>query len=277
MRAYAADLADWGAFLRGRGIEILAARVLDARAYALSLGERGLARATVARRFAALRAFYEDRRDASSLAVPTGDGGPNPFEGLRAPPGRRPLPRVLAEPDVRKLLDGARDGLPARDRAILEVLYSTGMRVGEATAARVGDLDLDARVFRVHGKGGKERLVPVGRPAAEALEAAFREGPAPAGAPLFRNRRGGALSARSVRRIVTRALRVVGLPDAASPHTFRHSFATHMLDRGADLRVVQELLGHASIQTTQIYTHVSAERLRAVHAAAHPRGGGSGT
>ncbi|MCI0342871.1 MAG: tyrosine-type recombinase/integrase [Planctomycetales bacterium] len=223
----------------------------------------------MARRYAALRTFYEDRRDA-------GAADENPFEGLRAPAGRRPLPRVLAEPDVRRLLDGAREGLPARDRAILEVLYSTGMRVGEATAARVGDLDLETNVCRVHGKGGKDRLVPVGRPAAEALAAWLAETPAPATAALFRNRRGGALSARSVRRIVVRALRAVGLPGAASPHTFRHSFATHMLDRGADLRVVQELLGHASIQTTQIYTHVSAERLRAIHAAAHPRGGGSG-
>jgi integrase/recombinase XerC len=180
---------------------------------------------------------------------------------------------VLSEVDVRQVLDGpdATD-LSDRDRAICELLYATGIRVSELAGMRIGDVDLPQLTVRVMGKGRKERLVPMGRSAAAALEAWMQARGGDERDALFLNRRGGRLTARSVRRVVTKALQSAGLAGAGSPHTFRHSFATHLLDHGADLRVVQELLGHASVATTQRYTHVSAERLRSAYEAAHPHG-----
>ena len=268
LRAYGADLADWTAWCAARGLGLTGAAALDARAYLVDLGRRGLAPATVARHVASLRAFHDALGDAER----------NPFRGVRPPRVPRRLPRVLSETDVGRLLDRPTPdapGLSARDRAICELLYATGIRVSECAGLTLDDLDLAQGAIRVLGKGGKERLVPVGRSAAAALTAwlalrATADRQPQTANRVFLNHRGGPLTSRSVRRVVTRALAAAGLAGAGSPHTFRHSFATHLLDHGADLRVVQELLGHASVATTQRYTHVSAERLRRAYDAAHP-------
>ena len=232
----------------------------------------------MARRVAALRKFYDHLTETGSVED-------NAFRRIRPPRVPRRLPRVLSQREVEQLLDGPTGQLSARDRAICELLYATGIRVSELAGLTLVDVDLAEATVRVMGKGRKERLVPVGRSAAVALHTWMHDrsthaaGSLTAGpssedpsAPLFLNRRGGPLTARSVRRVVTKALATVGLAGAGSPHTFRHSFATHLLDNGADLRVVQELLGHASVATTQRYTHVSAERLRRAYEKAHPHG-----
>jgi integrase/recombinase XerC len=221
---------------------------------------------------------------------------------LREDPGRallrprRParLPRTLAESPLGAALDRLPCATPAdrRDRALLELLYSSGLRVGEAAQLRLGQLDRAERTVRVCGKGDKERVVPVGRRALEAIAAMLgdragdgggrrRGGPAGAGAggrgggggdaPLFRNAAGGRLTARSMQRIVAARLAGLGPGAGATPHALRHSFASHLLDRGAELRAIQELLGHASLASTQVYTRVSPARLRRAYAQAHPR------
>lgn len=264
LRAYATDLADWCGFCAERGADPVAGTALDARAFLMVLGERGLAASTVARRLAALRTFYDDHHGS--------DG--NPFRKVRPPRIPKRLPKVLSENDMQQLLDGsAIEGLSTRDRAVCELLYATGIRVSECSGLGLGDVDLAGGTVKVLGKGNKERLVPLGRSAAVAIHAWMHERRGGSGSSaLFLNTRGGALTARSLRRVVSRALSAAGLSGAGSPHTFRHSFATHLLDHGADLRVVQELLGHASVATTQRYTHVSAERLRQAYTAAHPHG-----
>ncbi|MHC5019840.1 MAG: site-specific tyrosine recombinase/integron integrase [Planctomycetota bacterium] len=266
LRAYATDLADWCGFCAERGADPVDATPLDARAFLMVLSERGLAASTVARRLAALRTFYDDQHGADA----------NPFRKVRPPRIPKRLPKVLSENDMQQLLDGsAVEGLSTRDRAVCELLYATGIRVSECAGLQVEDVDLEGATVRVLGKGNKERLVPLGRSAAVAIHAWLHErevAGAPSRGALFLNKRGGPLTARSVRRVVSRALAAAGLSGAGSPHTFRHSFATHLLDNGADLRVVQELLGHASVATTQRYTHVSADRLRRAYTAAHPHG-----
>jgi integrase/recombinase XerC len=271
--AYRRDLADFEAFLvRRRGepprVETIAEE--DVRAYLASLTRRGLAARTVARRLATLKSF---RRYLTSRSVAGLEAGPE----LRGPRLPRRLPRFLPEEDLARLLDdGHWEEEPAgrRDRAVIEVLYGTGIRLGELTGLRVRDLSEAGGLLSVRGKGNKERRVPMGEKAREALAAYRRElGPRLPTDPLFPGRR-GSLSPRTVQRIVTRHLRRVAQRAKLSPHLLRHSFATHLLDRGAELRAVQELLGHASLASTQVYTHVTQERLRAVHAQAHPRGTG---
>lgn len=231
------------------------------------------------------------RRKASSLRsffkfhIREGNMVDNPFAGVRLPKLERKLPTVLSKDQVLRLLDapkakskGAFDVYAsARDRAILEVLYSTGMRVGELAALDMADLDLNEGFVKVMGKGRKERLCLLGSPAVGAIRSAaqlripkaFIEDPDPA--PLFLNRNGTRYSARSVERRLKHHLIAANLDPGITPHTLRHSFATHLLDAGADLRGVQELLGHASLSTTQIYTHVSIERLKEAYDKAHPR------
>lgn len=231
------------------------------------LAERGLGSTTLARHLSSMRSFFRWMEERGLIDQ-------NPTVQLRGPRQARRLPRYLEETEVEALLSAPQDEDPegARDRAILEVLYSTGCRVSELVALNEGHLDLRRGVVLLQGKGKKERIGMLGRPAIEALQQYLmsksvrrldREA-------LFLNRFGSRLTDRSVRRILNRCLARAGIHRECSPHTFRHSFATHLLRRGADLRTVQELLGHASLGSTQIYTHVSLERLRALYQQAHP-------
>jgi site-specific recombinase XerD len=258
------------------------------RAYLAELDGRGLSRATIASRVAALRSFY---RFARRQGWVEGD----PWAVVVTPRRSSRLPRVLEVGDVEQLLDAVdgsaghavaepwRDDVSAaielRDRAIVEVTYAAGLRVSEVAAARLPDVDVARGEIRVLGKGRKERMGMLGGPARDALEAYLRQGrPVLAASPrgdasdaLFLGTGGRALGTRAVRMRIDRLVRRAGLPARTTPHTLRHSFASHMLEGGADLRVVQELLGHASLSTTQVYTHVSPGRLRTSYRAAHPR------
>jgi len=267
--AYLGDVRDFARWAARGGLTGPAdVRALHLRRYVAHLTTRRYAKRTVARKVAALRRYFRWSRRSGRLA---GD----PSSSLRAPAGEGRLPRVLPAAELDQLLDGAGpDGEPPwrrrRDDAVLEVLYGSGVRVGELCGLDVDHVDLRAGAVVVRGKGAKERRVPLGDVAVEALAAwlAVRADvvAADAGRALFGNERGRRLTPRDVRRIVDRRS-----PTPTHPHALRHSFATHLLDGGADLRVVQELLGHSDVATTQRYTHVSAERLRAVYAEAHPR------
>jgi tyrosine recombinase XerC len=248
------------------------------RRYLAHLHARGLAAASLQRKVATLRSCFRYLRRRGLVAT-------DPAALLDAPKGERRLPVVLKPRQVEALLAAPRtaDAVGLRDRAVLELLYATGMRVGELSGLKLADLDLAARTVRVMGKGGKERQVPFGAPAAAALSAYLDGGrslmlPAPGAdaAPgavdaLFLNRRARPLTARDARALLARYRVGTDVPKGTSPHTLRHSFATHLLEGGADLREVQELLGHAALTTTQTYTHVSKERLRRVYEQAHPR------
>ena len=233
------------------------------RRYLASLGTRKLARATIARKVAALRSYF-------SWLVRQGRLGSDPTRTLRAPSGGGRLPRVLSKGEMNSLLDvGAETAVDRRDLAVLELLYAAGLRVSELCGLDRGDVDLRHRTVTVLGKGGKQRRVPVHDAAVAALEAWLREGRDDMEGPpeaAFVNRRGARLGPRDVRRILDRRS-----TSPTHPHALRHTYATHLLDGGADLRVVQELLGHASLATTQVYTHVSKERLRSVYGNTHPR------
>jgi len=241
------------------------------RLYLGALADDGLAPGSLARHLASLRAFFRWCEERGHVDA-------NPATALRSPRRGRRLPRYLEEEEVDKLL-AAPDGTAThdlRDRALLEMLYSSGCRVSELVALDEADLDLARGLVRLRGKGRKERLGMVGRPAVDALNRYLAEKGnlgLDRGA-LFLNRDGGRLTDRSVRRVLDRCLQRAGIARSCSPHTLRHSFATHLLRRGADLRTVQELLGHASLGTTQIYTHVSLEGLRSLYRQAHPLGGG---
>jgi integrase/recombinase XerC len=236
---------------------------------------RGLAASSIARKGAALRALFRFLARRGLVAE-------DPAAGLGVPRGPRRLPVVLKVRQVDRLLAGPRpvDPVGLRDRAVLELLYATGIRVGELCGLRLDDVDLGADTVRVLGKGAKQRVVPFGEPARAALldylaggrSAMLPEGEAPAGREaLFFNRRRRPMTQRDVRGMLERYRVAAGAPAGTSPHTLRHSFATHLLEGGADLRAVQELLGHVALTTTQTYTHVSNERLRRVYEQAHPR------
>jgi integrase/recombinase XerC len=236
---------------------------------------RGLAASSIARKGAALRALFRFLARRGLVAE-------DPAAGLGVPRGPRRLPVVLKARQVDRLLAGPRpvDPVGLRDRAVLELLYATGIRVGELCGLRLDDVDLAADTVRVLGKGAKQRVVPFGEPARAALldylaggrSAMLPEREAPAGQEaLFFNRRRRPMTQRDVRGMLERYRVAAGAPAGTSPHTLRHSFATHLLEGGADLRAVQELLGHVALTTTQTYTHVSNERLRRVYEQAHPR------
>ncbi len=238
------------------------------RRYVAWLSSKGYAPGTIARRLASLRSFYRFQRRRGVMAA-------DPSGGLRNPKQPKRLPKMLKVEDVIRLLDGlATDtAFGVRDRAMFETLYGGGLRVSELVGLNLDDLDLETQLLRVRGKGRRERLCPVGVMAADwigrwkVLRTPKRmDEPA-----VFLNRFGTRLTTRSVARLLEEHLVKLGLDPAASPHTLRHSFATHLLDRGADLRSVQELLGHRSLSTTQIYTHVSQERLLDAYAHSHPR------
>ena len=262
--AYVSDLCSFAQWMDRGGVTIPAeVDRLHLRRYLASLGTRRLARATVARKAAALRCYF-------AWAVRQGHLAADPARSLRAPSGKGRLPRVLSNGEVGTLLDrpGSSD-LDRRDRAVLELLYAAGLRVSELCGLDRRGVDLRARTVTVLGKGGKERRVPIHDRAVLALREWLDDGranlPGPAEA-VFVNQRGARLGPRDVRRILDRCA-----ASPTHPHALRHTFATHLLDGGADLRIVQELLGHASLATTQIYTHVSKERLRSVYEGTHPR------
>jgi integrase/recombinase XerD len=269
LRAYASDLADYADWLAARGASIASASRAQVRAYAADLAERGLAPSTRARRLSAVRGLHRRLADGA-VADPAAE-----IPGPRRP---RRLPAVPAARDTARLLDVAwvDDPLGLRDRALLELLYGAGLRAAEACTLDVADVD--GRAVRVTGKGGRTRIVPIGGPAVDAVAAWLARGRpelAAADSPsaLLLSHRGRRLEPSGVRRALDRRLRAVGL-EHHGPHALRHAYATHMLERGGDLRAIQELLGHASLATTEVYTHLGLPHLRHAHARAHPRGDG---
>jgi integrase/recombinase XerD len=281
--SYLRDLRRYLAFLDARGVRTVE-RVTEAdvSAYAADLaaardddGAPRYAPASIARAVVSVRALHRFALDEGMAdADPTEE-----LQGARVPQG---IPKALTEAEVEALLGAVTgdDPLARRDRAVLETLYAGGLRIAELVGLDRADLDLGSGLVRVFGKGRKERIVPIGRPARTALDEYLRRGRPelerarrPVGDPVFLNTRGGRLSRQAGWRIVHDAGLRAGLGEQLSPHVLRHSCATHMLDHGADIRVVQELLGHASLSTTQIYTKVSPERLRQAYLAAHPRSG----
>ena len=267
LRNYAADLRPYFAFLEENGhVDVTAADRHTVRSYLASLMDAKVAPGSIARKLSTLRSFYR-------FLQQTGRVEANPCEGMRGPKRERRLPSFLTEEEVSALVMSPEQDRPqgVRNRALLELLYAAGVRIAEVFNLNVADSELspDGGLLRVRGKGNKQRVVLVGRPAARALKRYLRQGrPALAkGAQeaLFLNRDGERLSMRAVQTIVHKAALASGLDKRAHPHLLRHTFATHMLDGGADLRVVQELMGHASANTTQIYLHVTEARQRQVY------------
>jgi integrase/recombinase XerD len=275
LEAYRSDLLQFGRFLEARGAEAVLASAADVSDFLVELAE-GNGRApsspaTIHRKAACLRSFYRHlRREGLRESDPTAS-----ISGPRR--GRR-LPKVLNRGEVAKLLSQPKGTAPTalRDRALLELMYACGLRASEAIGIEVADLDMEEAVLRARGKGSKERVVPVGRAALEAVRIYLERGrPALVHdgivAQLFVNFRGEALTRQGLYKIVRRHAATAGLADRMSPHTLRHTFATHLLAGGCDLRSVQEMLGHADVATTQLYTHLSSERLKDVYFKAHPR------
>ena len=286
--AYAQDLAQFAKHAFGTAEPPFRWERVDrygVRAFLVACQKNGDAPATTRRKLAAVRTFY-------AFLLREGKIAHNPCAGIRGPKMPRKLPIVLTQKQVADLLDAPLAALSpddghavsqgeefaaVRDKAILEFLYSTGARVAECAAVSLRDADLDSGTVRLLGKGSKERLAVLGGPATLAIhamleraDAIFDNAKSPS-APLFRNQEGGRLTTRSIERMLKHWLAVAGLPANVTPHKLRHSFATHMLEAGADLRSVQEMLGHASLSTTQIYTHLAIERLREIYQSAHPR------
>ncbi len=279
-RAYRNDLEQFLAYLRdseigllrrGEKVDVRNVDDIVIRSYMGFLYKKNQ-KSTIARKLSALRSFFR-------FLVKRGTIRTNPADKVLTPKRGRPLPNYLPVDDMFRLLDGVKGEsvLALRNRAILETLYSTGVRVAELAGMDIGDVDFDSGFVRVIGKGNNERLAPVGKKALGRIRAYVDTRRETTGSviqdsePLFLNSRGGRLSTRSIARLLEVVVRQMGLLRPISPHGLRHTFATHMLDAGADLRVVQELLGHASLTTTQRYTHVSIDRLMEVYDKAHPR------
>jgi integrase/recombinase XerD len=276
MEAYRCDLLQFGEFLDRRGLSALECSHGEIAAFLseLAAGTEGrppVAAATLGRKVACLRSFYRHlRREGAIEHDPTAE--------LRGPRKPQRLPRVLSRDEVNRLLSQPRgmEPLAVRDRALLELMYACGLRASEAVGLELGDVDLEEGLLRARGKGSKERIVPIGRQALAALRGYCRsarplllgEG---AGSRLFLNRRGTGLTRQGLYKIVQGHARSAGLAEKMSPHTLRHTFATHLLAGGCDLRSLQEMLGHADLATTQVYTHLSAERLKDAYFGAHPR------
>jgi integrase/recombinase XerD len=276
LEAYRSDLQQYGAFLGRAGVDPLLARPVDLLDFVSELaggreGKAPVGAATLQRKIACLRSFYRHLRREQIIDH-------DPTAELRPPrlPGR--LPKVLSRDEVNRLLSQPKGNSPGalRDRALLETMYASGLRASEAVALELSELDLEEGILRARGKGSKERLVPVGSKAVQTLEAYLTRGrPRLVGLRdeprVFVNLRGTGLSRQGLYKIVQGHARSAGLDHRMSPHTLRHTFATHLLAGGCDLRSLQEMLGHADIGTTQIYTHLSTERLRDVYFEAHPR------
>jgi integrase/recombinase XerD len=276
LEAYRSDLLQLGGYLDRVGVDVLDAEHADLAGFLSDLAQGGedrpaVAPATLQRKAACLRSFYRHlRREGLLERDPTAD--------LRAPRKSQKLPQVLGRGEVQQLLaaPSGTDPSALRDRALLEVMYACGLRASEAIDLTLGDLDLEAGVLRARGKGSKERVVPIGRQAVAAVAAYLQRGrPKLVGLRdephVFVNHRGAGLTRQGLYKIVQRHARAAGLDGRMSPHTLRHTFATHLLAGGCDLRSVQEMLGHADVATTQIYTQVSAEKLKDVYFRAHPR------
>ncbi len=272
LRAYRKDSLEFIGLLHTEGVQ----RADDVRPahfklWLMDLDERGLARSSIQRKLSGARSFFKFLVDEGTLET-------HPATGLRQRRQARRLPGALSEQEISDLLEAPDLTRPtgARDRALLELMYSAGTRAAETVGLDLEELDLARGIARVLGKGRKQRLAPVGSHAIRALNTYLEDPHRPAPAPgsetaVFLNLKGARLTTRSLQRIVNQASLRAGLKRRATPHTLRHSFATHLLDHGADLRSVQELLGHSNLVTTQIYTHVSLERLREVYEKSHPR------
>ena len=276
LHAYQSDLAQFGRYLDAHDVSPLQANHSDLAGFLAELAEGGEKRApaspaTLQRKAACLRSFYRHlRREELIVHDPTTD--------LRSPPKLMRLPKVLSREQVTELLEQPKGGEPIalRDRALLELMYACGLRVSEAIALEVGDVDTDEGMLRARGKGSKERMVPVGSSAVGALERYLARGrPVLVGirveSSLFVNHRGARLTRQGVYKIIQSYAHSAGLAERMTPHTLRHTFATHLLAGGCDLRSLQEMLGHADLATTQIYTHLSADRLKDAYFGAHPR------
>jgi site-specific recombinase XerD len=278
LRAYGTAISQYLHWLADRSADWRSPPRSLVRAYMAELAARGLAKRSISSRLAALRSFYRFARREQLVDT-------DPWSAALTPRMPRRLPKVLGVDDVERLIDET-DGsselsaLVLRDRALVETAYAAGLRISELAAARLADLDLSRGELRVFGKGRKERVTLLGGPARDALGAYLRDGrPALRSRSsqsedpgvVFLNSRGHALGVRGLRYRLERLMLRAGMPSGASPHTLRHSFASHLLDGGADLRVVQELLGHESLGTTQVYTHVTPQRLRSAYQQAHPR------
>ncbi|MDB5331398.1 MAG: Tyrosine recombinase XerC [Phycisphaerales bacterium] len=298
IKSYGADLIQFGQFLAGEigpasaatpaaanhakvtphevDERAVACEPLTVREFLAYLYGQNYTKSTTARKLATLRSFYK-------FLIRRGIVSASPLVTIRTPKQEKRLPKCLDLEQVQKLLEapGDNDLLAARDRAMLEVLYSSGIRVSELVELETQDLDLQEGVLRVRGKGRKDRLTPIGSQAIKALQRYFElralepRCQGAHAARVFLNKHGESLSTRSVRRKLDKYLVQAGLDPGISPHTLRHSFATHLLNNGADLRSVQELLGHQSLSTTQIYTHLSTSRMKEVYDSAHPRSGGA--
>jgi integrase/recombinase XerC/integrase/recombinase XerD len=270
-RAYGVDLGQFADWARERGLEPGEVRHRDVRRYGAALSGKGSAATTVARKLAAIRGLFDFLVRSERLAQ-------NPADLVSSPKRRQKLPRVLSAEDLRGLLERipARTPLELRDRAMLELAYSCGLRCEEIVLLDEDSLDFESEQLRVLGKGSRERILPVGEPALRAVRRYLERGRHPlrcdrAERALFLSKSGRRLSSSDVTRRLSLWVREAALAGGVSPHSLRHSFATHLLEGGADLRVIQELLGHASLSTTQIYSHVDARRLRRVYDRSHPR------
>lgn len=275
LRAYEHDLVTFHEFLArdflGKEPDPQDVDALAVRSFLAALTRQGLGKRSQGRALSAVRSLFR-------YACREGILEANPAQAVKTPKAPKTLPRHLRPGEVESLIEAPEgDGpLVRRDRAILELLYAAGLRVSELVGLDWTDVDLSARVVRVMGKGNKERMVPFGKPAAEALRGWLEvwEGvrdPAKDGEPVFLNHQGGRLTDRSVRRVIDRWVEAAAVARGVHPHTLRHTFATHLLENGADLRAIQELLGHSSLSTTQRYTHLEVERLLSVYRGAHPR------
>lgn len=271
LRNYGVDLREFRVFLNERKLSEVDPLVI--RGFLAHLKSRGHSKATLSRKLAALRSFFKYLIRENHLET-------NPLLGISSPKKEKRLPHFLDLSEVTHLLEAPSEKKwgGRRDRSILETLYSSGVRVSELVGLNRGDADLLAGLLKIRGKGKKERIVPLGEKALQAVRgylevipAKFRMRGDGRETPLFLNRFGARLTDRGVRRLIVKYAGQISLRQGISPHTLRHTFATHLLDRGADLRSVQELLGHANLSTTQIYTHVTTKRLQEAYASAHPR------
>lgn len=270
-RAYRSDLRELAEWAAGRNLDPADISYRLLRGFAAGLASRELDRSSIARKLAAARGFFDHLRRGGAIAA-------NPAELLPNPRGASRLPRVLSATEMRDLLDRipARTPLESRDKAMLEIAYSCGLRCSELVGLDVGAADFESETLRVRGKGNKERIVPLGEPAQKALSGYLdRARPALAGGQreqaMLLSKSGRRLSCSDVTRRLNRWVKEAAVAGRVSPHALRHSFATHMLEGGADLRSIQEMLGHASVSTTQIYTRVEPSRLRRAYGGAHPR------
>lgn len=270
--AYRTDLMQFGLFLAGRNIDAPDVERRDVIDYLEGIAEAGdIAGSTLHRKLSSLRSFFLHLRREDLIDS-------DPTAGVKAPAQTKKLPSVLSRAEVSHLINQVTDGdaISMRDRALLELMYASGLRVSEISGLEVSDIDFEEGILRTRGKGNKERIVPVGRTAVLAIRIYLRAGRRQLTKErpqryLFVNFRGGQLTRQGIYKIVRKYAARAGLEDRMSPHTLRHTFATHLLNGGCDLRSVQEMLGHADVATTQTYTHLSTERLKDVYFEAHPR------